>query len=161
MTLANDDLAFLQGIAIFGGLIGDALERVASRLQHREVAAGQLLVTEGEPGREMFVIRAGAVEVFKALGPVETRLALLRAGACFGEMALIDIQPRSAGVRAVEPSTVWSLAHADLSALWKSDPQSFTMIVMNIAREISRRLRRADRLIASIHRVVAGLEPEG
>ena len=61
----------------------------------------------------------------------------------------------------IEPSVIWSLSHADLAALWKSDPQSFTMIVMNIAREISRRLRRADRLIASVHRVVAGLEPEG
>jgi len=158
---SEENLAFLQGIAIFGGLIGDALERVASRLTERRVTAGEVVFREGEPGREMCVVRAGTVEVYSTTGAVETRLALLHAGACFGEMSLIDIQPRSAAVRASEPSTIWSLTHADLAALWKSDPQSFTMIVMNIAREISRRLRRADRLIATVHRVVAGLEPEG
>jgi hypothetical protein len=55
---------------------------------------------------------------------------------------------------------VWTLEHADLASLWKSDGQAFTLLVMNIAREISRRLRRADLLLASIHRFVAGLDLE-
>jgi CRP-like cAMP-binding protein len=119
------------------------------------------LVTQGEPGREMFVVESGAVEVFAAVAPaVETRLALLRTGACFGEMALIDIQPRSAGVRAVEDSAILSLSHADLHALWRNDSKTFTMIVMNLAREISRRLRRANQLLVSVYRLVAGLEAQ-
>src|SRR5262249_11749529 len=121
MTPSADDLAFLQTIPIFGGLAGPALERVAVTLVDRRVGAGERLVREGEPGREMFVVRAGVVEVFKCVGPIETRLALLHPGACFGEMALIDIQPRSADVRAAEDAVIWSLRHADLAALWKND----------------------------------------
>lgn len=160
MNLTADDREFLSGIAVFGGLMGTALEHVADRMRERQVPAGEILMREAEPGHEMFVVRTGAVEVFKSAGPSEMRLALLRPGACFGEMALIDIQPRSAGVRAVEPATVWTLDHADLASLWKTDGQAFTLLVMNIAREISRRLRRADLLLASIHRFVAGLDLE-
>jgi CRP-like cAMP-binding protein len=160
--ISVEDRTFLQGIAVFGGLDDHAVDSVAARMTRREVGSGDVLVQEGEPGREMFVIRQGAVEVFKRAGSTaELRLALLRTGACFGEMALIDVQPRSAGVRAVEPSQLWSLANADLSALWKSDRDAFTMVVLNIAREISRRLRRADVLLASIHRIVAGVDAEG
>jgi CRP-like cAMP-binding protein len=162
MTLLVDDREFLQGIPIFGGLSEGAMDHVAQRLVRRDVGPGEVVVTEGEPGRDMFVVRAGLVEVFKSSMPaVDLRLALLRTGACFGEMALIDIQPRSAGVRAIERSTIWSFGNAALHELWKSDPAAFTMVVMNIAREISRRLRRADLLLASIHRVVAGLDGEG
>ncbi len=155
-----EDLTFLQGMAVFGGLDEDTLERVVARMHRRDVACDEILVKEGEPGREMFVVRQGAVEVFKSTGAAEIRLAVLKTGACFGEMALIDIQPRSAGVRALEPGQVWSLANADLHALWRTDPQAFTFVIMNIAREISRRLRKADGLLATIHRVVAGLEPD-
>ena len=161
MNLTPADREFLSGIAVFGGLMGDPLAHVADRMRTREVPAGEILVREAEPGHEMFVVRAGAVEVFKSAGHGEMRLALLRAGACFGEMALIDIQPRSAGVRAVEPATIWLLDHADLASLWKADGEAFTLLVMNIAREISRRLRRADILLASIHRFVAGLDVDG
>jgi CRP/FNR family cyclic AMP-dependent transcriptional regulator len=161
MKLEPTDRSFLSGIAIFGGLLGDALEHVADRMLRRDVAAGEVLVREGEPGHEMFVVRTGAVEVFKRAGAADMRLALLRQGACFGEMALIDIQPRSAGVRTTESSTILSLSHADLASLWKADAEAFTLVVMNIAREISRRLRKADLLLASIHRFVAGLDVEG
>ena len=160
MNLTVDDREFLSGIAVFGGLMGSALEHVADRMREREVPAGEILMREAEPGHEMFVVRKGAVEVFKSAGIGEMRLALLRPGACFGEMALIDIQPRSAGVRATEAATVWTLDHADLASLWKTDGQAFTLLVMNISREISRRLRRADLLLASIHRFVAGLDLE-
>ena len=161
MNLSEEDREFLGGIAVFGGLMGQAMEHVAERMRVRDVEAGELLMREAEPGHEMFVVRKGAVEVFKTAGAGEMRLALLKPGACFGEMALIDIQPRSAGVRTLEKSTIWSLDHADLASLWKADGQAFTLVVMNIAREISRRLRRADRLLAAIHRFVAGLDVEG
>src|SRR5262249_38622160 len=159
--LSAADIEFLGGIPVFGGLAGSALAHVTDHLAAREVDRGTVLVREGEPANEMFVVRAGAVEVVKNIGDgCETRLAGLRAGACFGEMSLIDIQPRSAGVRALEHSIVWSLSHAAVAGLWSSDPQSYTLVVMNVAREISRRLRRADALLASIHRVVAGFDNE-
>jgi CRP-like cAMP-binding protein len=65
-------------------------------------------------------------------------------------MSLIDIQPRSAAVRSVGPATLVTLAHGDLATLHREDAESYTMLVMNIAREISRRLRRVDGLLANL-----------
>ena len=69
-------------------------------------------------------------------------------GDTFGEMELIDIQPCAATVRATEDSVVLTLSNTDFHKISKMDLKSFTLIVMNLAREISRRLRRMDALLA-------------
>ena len=65
-------------------------------------------------------------------------------GDCFGEMALIDLYPRSAGVRAAEDCLALALSNALLYQLYAVDPEPFTLIMMNLARELSRRLRRTE-----------------
>jgi CRP-like cAMP-binding protein len=59
------------------------------------------------------------------------------------------IQPRSASVRARTELSVLSMSNTDMHTLYKESPHAFVMIVMNIAREISRRLRKMNRLVAS------------
>jgi CRP/FNR family transcriptional regulator, cyclic AMP receptor protein len=71
-----------------------------------------------------------------------------------GEMSLIDIQPRSATVRAVAPSVLLRLEHSEIGKLYRSHPEVYTLLVLNIAREISRRLRRADQVLANMGVVV-------
>jgi CRP-like cAMP-binding protein len=65
-------------------------------------------------------------------------------------MSLIDIQPRSATARTLSPASLFRLSHADIARLYKAHPQVYTMLVMNIAREISRRLRVADQVLANL-----------
>jgi CRP-like cAMP-binding protein len=67
-------------------------------------------------------------------------------------MALIEIAPRSASVRAVEPLVTLVLTAKDLHELRKTHPDAYTLIVMNLARELSRRLRRLDRALAEARR---------
>jgi CRP-like cAMP-binding protein len=114
-------------------------------------AAGDTIIREGERGDRMYLIFRGRVEVLK--NPPESpevfeRLAVLEEGDAFGEMEIIDIQARSAGVRALEPTTLASLSHGDLYRLSRSRPAVFTFLVLNVAREISRRLRKMDALAA-------------
>jgi len=98
------------------------------------------------------VIYRGAVEVLKsdpdADDPLGKRIAVLKVGDVFGEMELIDMQRRSATVRAMEPVSVLALSNGDMLRIYESDMPTFTLIVMNLARELSRRLRNLDTLAA-------------
>ena len=71
----------------------------------------------------------------------------LEFGDCFGEMALMDLVPRSASVRAVEHCVAIELATAHLHGLYKHDAEQFALIQMNIGREVCRRLRITDDLL--------------
>jgi CRP-like cAMP-binding protein len=143
-------IEFLGGIPIFGGLDQDELSKVAGYLRQRAYDAGEVIVREGEQARELFIVRRGQVEIYKELAgeSAEARIASLGEGECFGEMSLIDIMPRSASVRAASDTQVMSLSYSDFHALCVWRMETFTMLVMNIAREISRRLRVADSILA-------------
>ncbi len=143
--------AYLQSHALFGGIDADALADIIPRLRLQTYAPGEYVVREGELGTSMYFIRRGSVEVLKqGDAPGEAlRLAVLEEGDTFGEMELIDVQKRSASVRALDPLTVFALSNDDLFAIFESDVNTFVVILMNIAREISRRLRKMDALVAS------------
>jgi len=92
----------------------------------------------------MFVLEEGKVAVFKTWKERNVALGHLRQGDCFGEMALIDLFPRSASVQADEDCLAIELSSATLFEVYNRDLEQFTLIQMNIARELSRRLRGAD-----------------
>jgi CRP-like cAMP-binding protein len=144
---------FLLGIPLFGGLPDGAMDQLLALMQTRRHAEGECICQEGDPGKEMFVVVSGEVEVKKCVGPDgrETTLAKLRVGDCFGEMSLIDVQPRSASVLALKDTELYVVSNMDLYQLYQSDLPAYTFLVQNICRELSRRLRRADRAIADFY----------
>jgi CRP/FNR family cyclic AMP-dependent transcriptional regulator len=71
-------------------------------------------------------------------------LRTLKEGDCFGEMAVMDLFPRSASIRAVEDCTAIRLSAANLYQVYEQDLKQFALIQMNMGREVSRRLREAD-----------------
>lgn len=154
MKVTPKDSEFLASLAVFGGIPPAELAKVASGFEVRTFDGPSEVFAEGSAAREMFVVREGELEVAKKnrVG-AQIRVATLRAGDCVGEMGLIDIQPRSASVRTIGPAKLIVLTSATLSDIAHSHPKMWTMLVMNIAREISRRLRRADELL------VEGSEP--
>src|SRR5262249_52746386 len=111
--------------------------------------AGDHVFREGDQAREMFVVLAGEVEVYKKTKRgAEARVAILGPGDWFGEMSILDCTPRSATVTAVAPARVLKLTSEALDALYRKDLKSYSLIVLNVARELSRRLRVADGIIA-------------
>lgn len=104
---AADRTHYLQKIRLFSGLPYEECLLIESRLRPREFAPRQTIVKEGGPGDAMFFITAGAVDVRKK-DPntgIDFLLSELKAGSCFGEMALLTGKPRVASVVAVEPTT--------------------------------------------------------
>src|SRR5947208_1427979 len=135
---------FLRQVPLFGGLPDAALQRLLELMQRRACATGKIICAEGDPAREMFVVRTGVVEVRKRAFDGEACLARLHAGDEFGEMSLIDIQPRSASVVACEPTELYVLGNMDLLALYEEDLASYTFFLQNLCRKLSRRLRLAN-----------------
>jgi CRP/FNR family transcriptional regulator, cyclic AMP receptor protein len=148
---AKVDGVFLRQIAIFGGLSDQFLDWIVEAGTVGHVAAGVQVLGEGEPARSVFVVCEGELEISKrGQHGSDVRLAVLRAGDCVGEMSLIDIQPRSATVRALTAAVLFRLGHADIGKLYRMHPEVYTLLVLNLAREISRRLRLADKVLADM-----------
>lgn len=130
----------LRRYSLFGGLIDSQLERLVARIRITEVDTGAVIMREGEKGDQLFCLVCGEVEVQRG-GRVLVRLG---AGETLGEMELIDMNPRSATVVALTPCTLCALARRDILALQREDLPAFTLVIMNLARDLSRRLRQMD-----------------
>jgi CRP/FNR family cyclic AMP-dependent transcriptional regulator len=113
-----------------------------------QYADGEAIVREGESGREMYVIRRGSVEVIKSLGGRTVVLATLERGSFFGEMSLLESQPRSATVRAKGDTEVLVIEPGTLLLKIRRDPTfAFEML-----QHMSRRIRDLDdQLMAVLH----------
>ena len=137
----------LQQMPIFGAVREDALQLLLEGVASARVRAGAYFFREKDLAQSMFVLETGRVAVLKAWQGRELQLRLLGPGDCFGEMALLDLFPRSASVRAVEDCSAIELSPADLLRLFERDSEQFALIQMNIGREMCRRLRATDDLL--------------
>jgi CRP/FNR family transcriptional regulator, cyclic AMP receptor protein len=145
------DIERLKEIGLFGGLGDDTLRELVGALAEVELSPGSTIFQEGEGGREMFVLLDGEVEVLKrSKRNREARVAILGPGDWFGEMSILDVLPRSATLRAIAPVRLLRITAHDLSVLYRRDLRAYTMVVLNVAREMSRRLRVADGLLAEL-----------
>jgi|SRR5688572_16104118 len=141
----------LRNIGLFGALPERVLEDLAAELLVVELPAGTYVFREGEAASCMFVLVQGDVEVLKkSRGGLDSRVAVLGPGDWFGEMSIIDVQPRSATVLTVSPTRLVKITAADLDRLYRADVKAYALIVQNIARELSRRLRVADGILAEL-----------
>jgi CRP/FNR family cyclic AMP-dependent transcriptional regulator len=116
---------------------GQELRRVAEMLTNVDVAAGEVIFKKGDPGDALYIVRRGAVSIRD--GAIE--LSLAKAGDFFGELALLDNEPRSADaiVPEHEGAALARLHGADFRELMARRPQ----IQERILRVVVRRLRAA------------------
>ena len=144
--------AYLKRYSLFGGVTEKAYMQIRPMLRTVRFAKGQLIVEEGRVNDTIYFITGGAVEILKRAecgGDTELRrMATMREGDAFGEMELIDIQPCAATVRALEDTVTLTLSNRDLYRVSKMDMKTYALIIMNLAREISRHLRAMDSMFA-------------
>lgn len=140
----------LDQTELFSGMRPDVLQRIAEQMTGGAYREGVLVAKEGTPGDCLFVIGQGSVEIVKGADtPEEKRLNTVGAGGFFGEMSLIENRERSASVRTIEPSIIYALRPQDLQEIAREEPHQCRMILVNIARGLSRRLREMDELFAA------------
>ncbi len=137
----------LQRMPIFGAIREDTLQFLLDRACRIEVDAGSWFFREGDPAESMFVLESGRVQVLRRAPERDIVLCEFASGDCFGEMALMDLHPRSASVRAVERCRAIEFGTAALHELYHRDAAQFALVQMNIGREVCRRLRATDDLL--------------
>lgn len=140
----REQIRLLQAMPIFGGVSEQALRFLMGLAREVEVQKGDYYYREGEPGSSVFVLETGKVVLMKRWRDRDHALKSLGRGDSYGEVALIDLQPRNTSALAVEPSRAIELSTEDLYKLYKRHLDQFALIYMNMARQVCRRLREAD-----------------
>ena len=143
------DVNALQRYSLFGGVGPEQIEKIKPLLGVERFDAGDCPQVEGQPNDKIYFILSGEVDVVKQ-GVVIVRL---KEGETFGEMELLDIMPSIATVRAASPIEVVTISNRALYDISKLDLKTFSMIIMNLARDLSRRLRRMDELACSEEKI--------
>ena len=137
----------LQAMPLFGGVSDATLDFLLSNARSAVVPANGFFFREGEEPTGVYILEKGRVAVFRRWNGRDVILRYLSQGDCFGEMALMDLQPRSASIRAMQDCYAIELSPDGLYRLYQRDLEQFTMIQMNMGREVCRRLRLADEVL--------------
>ena len=140
-------IELLQSMPIFGAIRDDTLLFLLEQTRLVSTRAGEFFFHEGDAASCMYVLESGRVTVMKEWRGQQLVRHHFGPGDCFGEMALMDLLPRSASVQAVEDCVAIELGHEHLYQLFKHNVEQFAMIQMNMGREVSRRLRTTDELL--------------
>ena len=104
-----------------------------------EVKEGEEILAEGDTGREMYVIEEGRVEIYRKSDGAERSLGVLEAGDFFGEMGLLDDQPRGASARAASDARLLLIDHTTFDQMLRQYPE----VSIRIMRSLCQRLRAA------------------
>ncbi|TWU48843.1 cAMP receptor protein [Rubripirellula tenax] len=142
--MVDVEIELLRRMPAFGGLKPAVIDRIYSEAKIVTATAGEFFFHEGDPGESLFVLESGTVLVTRKRLQDSIQLGRLHAGDCFGEMALIDFRPRSATIVAESDCHAIEVPRQSLAMLYKDDIEQYAIIMMNLGREVSRRLRVAD-----------------
>jgi len=141
---------FLVRTPFFGALTEGALDRVIGMLRERTYQPGEIVFSENESGRSMYVIASGDIVMTRGGRGCQVRLFHLRTGDFFGETTLIEMHPRPYTARVEVQTLLFELTNMDLYKLYRDDIHAYVMVLQNINRELCRRLRTADGRITEI-----------
>lgn len=119
MAKDDDTLAALREVDLFAKLGKRSLQKVADRIKTVEHPEGKMLAVEGEGGVAFHLLRTGSAQVLVAGKVVDT----LGPGDYFGDLTLIDGQPRSATVQTTSPTTTSTLVSWDFRPLLDDEPE--------------------------------------
>jgi CRP-like cAMP-binding protein len=152
------DFNELQDRSLFIGVDDEAFNKFARVASYQEYQPGDIIIKEGEQKDTLMVIEEGQAEVSKgdlSLYAEDQKVATISGdrkfcdifrGDILGEMSLIDVEPASATVRAVTKVGIWSMDRVDFAAVLRKDLTTYIVVITNIARILSRRLRNAGKI---------------
>ena len=135
MAGSSDAHSLIGSVPFFANLRDKQRKSLVSQGKELSYKAGDTIVSEGTMGVGFYLILDGKAEVKKGAKV----LATLSRGQFFGEMSLIDEQPRSADVVAVQPTKCWAITSWAFTALVKTHPE----MALGMLKEVVKRLRMA------------------
>lgn len=136
-------LKVLASVPLFAGLSRRQLGKLLVKFFEKEYRPGETIFAEGEPGKALFVLLAGKVSICRARGEEEEILATLTPGSYFGELALIDDQPRFASARVTETSRLLILYRSDFEDLMEGQRTLAIHVMGNLLKTLAGYVRRS------------------
>jgi CRP-like cAMP-binding protein len=133
----------LQRYSLFGGLLEEEIQKILPLMEKETYKEGDDIIVMGERNDRIRLIIEGRVEVRKD----ETLLAEFGKGDAFGEMEVLDMMASAATIRALSDVTVMSISNRTLHRIYKDDLKTFSLFIMNLARDLSRRLRGMNNMV--------------
>ena len=140
----------LSEVPIFSGLNEKALEAFLGQAKRLTVPMDAVIAREGETNDCMYLIESGGVAIVKNIdSAAPVTLAKLGPGQCFGEMCVLETLPRSASARALVESQLLQIPSTAFFKLYAQEPSQYCVVILNIARDLSHRLRNLDEAFAT------------
>ena len=142
----------MDRLSVLEGLTEAEIAVVRTLLVRRTYGPGELVIKEGSLDRDLFLMSRGTVSVRVGMPGQDRqrRLASFSAGTVFGEVALLDHQPRSATVTADEEAVCYVLSDEAFGALVRDHHPIAIKLLTNLGRELSRRVRRANVMMSQL-----------
>lgn len=132
MAGTDPKVELLRSVPIFANCGSRDLEQVAQLVDEVDLPDGQVLMREGDPGRQMFLIASGTARVERG-GRV---IGEFGPGSVLGEMALVSEGPRSATVTAVGPIRAFVVAHREFHSLMDGHPEFRMKVFEGLANKV-------------------------
>jgi CRP/FNR family cyclic AMP-dependent transcriptional regulator len=154
----KDMIDLLRSLPVFEGLSTNELLVIDRMLHLRRYGAHEVVFEEDMPGAGLYIVKEGEVVINKHIeGGEDVVLAVVKERSFFGEMALLEEMPRSAGAFAQKESVLLAFSKPDLENLNERNPKLTLKIVNNIAALMCKRLVKANENLESLQNKINSL----
>lgn len=137
----------LDRVSFFSELDGPSLQQISQAMRKRTFRAGEAIFHRDDPGQVLYVIKEGRVRIrLTSAEGQEVALAVFGPGDSFGEMSILDSQPRSADAIAIDKVEVFTLQRNDFVSVVRAHPE----IAVSVMKTLSERIRQANQMVEDL-----------
>lgn len=143
----TDLLETLSNVTIFSGFSSEELKRLCNNCSLYEARIGEVILEENTPATEILILLTGLVTIVLNLNEDPIEIMEFGPGSCIGEASVIGIQTHSASAVVIKDAKLMVLPRQVLMDLFEEDKALFSLLILNIARELARRLHHTDEVL--------------
>lgn len=139
--------SIISQLRLFGGVTDAQLETIFRRMELWTIRAGEVVFKKGDEPFHIYIVKSGKIDLQITESDVVIHKHQLQVGECFGESSLVSMQKHTATATAAVDSEIMVLSRKALIDLKHEDLELFALLMMNLARELARRLYITDQML--------------
>lgn len=140
-------LPIIRNVTIFAGIAEDNVRRIVGECTTSTHGPGEVIIREGTPASNIYVVLKGKVKVVLNIDEEPLEVCEFGPGHCLGETSVIGITSHSASVVVIQETVLLEISRQTLMHVYDNDKGFFSLLILNIARELARRLHRTDDIL--------------
>jgi CRP-like cAMP-binding protein len=148
MKVTKNLYAILKSVTIFSGLSEDEVKEICSKCSSTKGEKGNVIIEQDTEATEIFILLKGRLKIILNIREAPIELAEMGPGHCIGEASVVGVQRHSASVVLTKDSEFIVLSRKALMEIYSENKDVFSILILNIARELARRLYKTDHILA-------------